>query len=762
MKKILLPVICYLLSVNCLAAIPTDYYKSIDGKTGDAICATLFSIISSHTDVGYEGLYDVYPTSDVIPGTNQVWDIYSTCDWKHGSKQCGNYKEVCDCYNREHTVPQSWFGEAKPMVSDAFHVMPTDGKVNGQRSNYPYGECAKGESEGAKALGRLGASTFSGYSGKVFEPVDEYKGDIARNYFYMVTCYRNKNFTQSSEGKVMFSYTGGTAALTDYTIALMLKWHRQDPVSQKEIDRNNAIYAKQHNRNPFIDYPCLAEYIWGENKAQKLDLSAIMSSEHENFLSAEYNSGCNCNTDQPTILMPKTSTTTAIGSASLGDSVSKDIYVQGINLTQSLSCAITGTDAACFSLNKNSITVTDAQEGCFITITYSPTATGSHTATLTISSAEIKTAVTVTLTGESKAELVTPVTGTNIAMVAYGIRDTIRQKVYVKTTNITSNLYIGIASSGTSCFSVKPTLLTAAQANAGDTLLVTYIPNTIGELSTNLIVNSTGKEFQQPTVLLHGACVFQVKEPTDITTSSATLHWVNAGVDNYIVDVFFLAQEKKDSVIILDDAMGQKASATNAKVYSTEDPTAIRLGTGSGGGSITYSNLDLSAGGTVTVRAKTYKSDVTTLQVSIGSAKQSVALTSSYQDYSFDIPTGASSNSTVKFETTKGNNRAYIQHVTIMSGGTKEVRNHLLGYPALTTDLSYQVVGLLPETDYSYTIKPEGLAESDIYTFATAESPTSLESITNHHSPITKMMKEGHLFINNNGRLYNILGTPVE
>lgn len=274
MKKILLPflIIC---TLPVCATAPNGYYNNVYGKAGTGqILDALFSIISSHTDVGYTGLYSVYPTSDVRPGTNQVWDMYSTCTFIHGQKKCGTYNTVCDCYNREHSVPQSWFGEATPMKSDAFHVVPTDGKVNGQRSNNPYGECAGGTRVTSQALGRLGSSTFPGYSGTVFEPDDQYKGDFARGYFYMVACYYNKNFTQSG-GNVMFTYSNGHAGLTSYAINLLLKWHREDPVSQKELDRNEAIYAKQHNRNPFIDHPCLAEYIWGDKQGETVSLTSI-------------------------------------------------------------------------------------------------------------------------------------------------------------------------------------------------------------------------------------------------------------------------------------------------------------------------------------------------------------------------------------------------------------------------------------------------------------------------------------------------------
>lgn len=268
MKKLYLVLLLFPLLV--FGVEPTGYYNAAVGKIDAALKTQLYTIISTGTvNVGYDGLYNVYPTSDVT-ADGKVWDMYSTCSWTHGIKKCGNYSVVCDCYNREHTIPQSWFNEESPMVSDAHHIYPTDGKVNGQRSNYPHGECSGGTTlSGGK--GRLGSSTFVEYSGTVFEPVDEYKGDFARTYFYFATRYQN----------IMTSFIGGPTfdhttypSLATWSIDLYLKWSRQDPVSEKEINRNNAIYAFQKNRNPFIDHPELAEYIWGTKKGTPWSLTA--------------------------------------------------------------------------------------------------------------------------------------------------------------------------------------------------------------------------------------------------------------------------------------------------------------------------------------------------------------------------------------------------------------------------------------------------------------------------------------------------------
>ncbi len=272
-KHILVCIACLMGAAMLHAEAPANYYAEAEGKSGEDLRKALYTIIGSHTNVKYDGLYNVYPTSDVTDD-GKVWDMYSTCTWEHGKNQCGNYSKVCDCYNREHSVPQSWFNKANPMVADAFHVYPTDGKVNGQRSNYPFGECSGGKNLGGKALGRLGSSTFSGYSGTVFEPDDQYKGDFARTYFYMATCYANINFTQADNGNKVFTYSENSekkkiAGFTTYAVNLFMKWHRNDAVSEKETNRNDAVYAKQKNRNPFIDHPELAEYIWGDKKGQK-------------------------------------------------------------------------------------------------------------------------------------------------------------------------------------------------------------------------------------------------------------------------------------------------------------------------------------------------------------------------------------------------------------------------------------------------------------------------------------------------------------
>lgn len=186
----------------------------------------------------------------------------------------------CD-WNREHVLPKSWWGHddnnPQAMYSDLMHVFPTNPTMNSLRSAYPYSEVANPTQTMEGSDCKVGNSTFPGYSNTAFEPADEYKGDLARIYFYMITCYNDVNFSQNTypDGSTnVFSYIGGKPVFTDFAKNLFLKWHRQDPVSDRERHRNDAVQAIQGNRNPFVDIPDLAEYIWGTKQGEMFTFGA--------------------------------------------------------------------------------------------------------------------------------------------------------------------------------------------------------------------------------------------------------------------------------------------------------------------------------------------------------------------------------------------------------------------------------------------------------------------------------------------------------
>lgn len=280
-RRLLIVAAAILLSTQLFAQIPANYqtsYEGLIGKQGASLFSALETIAAQgFSSLGYDGLYTAFLSTDK-DANGRLIDMYSTCSFLPSDK-CGNYNSVCDCYNREHSLPKSWWGGSKNNAySDLFHLVPTDGKVNNQRGNVPFGECANGSSLGGHALGKKGSSTLSGYTsvGTVFEPDDQYKGDFARGYFGMLVRYGTTLAFTTSEGATTFSNSSKTInannhfGLTNYGVALLMKWHRQDTVSAKETKRNTGIQATQGNRNPFIDCPILAEYLWGDKAGQSV------------------------------------------------------------------------------------------------------------------------------------------------------------------------------------------------------------------------------------------------------------------------------------------------------------------------------------------------------------------------------------------------------------------------------------------------------------------------------------------------------------
>ena len=245
-----------------LMAQSTDYYKNADGKSDSELKTALWQIINKHTQLSYRQLWEAYYETDVRDD-GKVWDMYSNAtNYTFGTDQIGSNgnqgRQEGDGYNREHSMPKSWFNDEYPMYTDLVHLVPTDGYVNGRRSNNPFGETTNPTYTSDGGFSKLGPSSISGYSGTVFEPNDEYKGDFARIYFYMVTCYEDRISSWDSDMLSGNKYP----AFTTWALDMLLRWAEEDPVSQKEIDRNNAVYKWQGNRNPYVDYPGLEQYVW--------------------------------------------------------------------------------------------------------------------------------------------------------------------------------------------------------------------------------------------------------------------------------------------------------------------------------------------------------------------------------------------------------------------------------------------------------------------------------------------------------------------
>ncbi|HMO60833.1 MAG TPA: endonuclease [Ferruginibacter sp.] len=263
-------------TTNSTTGVPPGYYDAANNLTCAALKTALKDIITANSiQLNYNpDTWNAFTTTDLHRNdantADVIWDIYSDNPngpeayyFDFGTQQCGNYAKEGDCYNREHSFPQEWFGSKQyPMYSDLHHVFPTDGWVNGLHASNPYGEVSNPivtTSNGSKS----GLNTYGCYSGIVFEPIDAYKGDVARAQLYIITRYEDSMIKWRSNGDADKVLNGTLyPSLDDWYIQLLLKWNKIDPVSQKEIDRNNAIYALQNNRNPFVDNPDYADSIF--------------------------------------------------------------------------------------------------------------------------------------------------------------------------------------------------------------------------------------------------------------------------------------------------------------------------------------------------------------------------------------------------------------------------------------------------------------------------------------------------------------------
>jgi len=270
MNRIFTTLLLLIIIMSVSAQIPNGYYDSAEGLSGESLKTALYEIINDHYAQSYGSIWTHFESTDAKPN-GKVWDMYSDVpggtppyEYTFGSDQCGNYSSEGDCYNREHSFPKSWFNDAAPMVTDLFHIVPTDGYVNSKRSNYPFGETNNPSWTSMNGC-KKGSNSTPGYSGTIFEPIDEYKGDFARVYFYMATRYEDIIAGWENNSSNADATLDGSSypVYEDWFLELILDWDQNDPVSQKEIDRNNAIYNIQNNRNPFVDHPEYVGMVWG-------------------------------------------------------------------------------------------------------------------------------------------------------------------------------------------------------------------------------------------------------------------------------------------------------------------------------------------------------------------------------------------------------------------------------------------------------------------------------------------------------------------
>jgi endonuclease I len=436
----------------------------------------------------------------------------------HTTDKCGSYSTEGNCYNREHTFCDSWLGAASPQRSDAHHILPTDGYVNNRRSSYPHGKVgtATWTSSNGSKLGSADAST--GYSGIVFEPIDEFKGDFARMYFYVATRYESKIagwVGNGSAGEILAGNTYPAYKVWFYT--MMVQWADQDPVSQKEITRNNAIYAVQKNRNPYIDHPELVDFIWGSKKGQAWSASG-----------GTY----------PTLSTPTAGSTIDFGKIAYQQTASSGILISAANLTGDLTFALTGTNAANFSISTTTITKAQAEAGYNLSINYSASTVGAQTAQITITGGGISSTV-VNLKATSSDEFLA-MPATNISSTGFNANWTSS----AAATGYSLNVFTMQSSGGT----VSQTLLEddfsslSAWTATGYTTVTELTSNVrLGSSSSYGTITSGALNMSSPTTLLvrakqynsDASAKFTVKANGDSIASFLT----TSGIVDYTVNI---------------------------------------------------------------------------------------------------------------------------------------------------------------------------------------------------------------------------------
>ena len=348
------------------AAVPMGYYSTLAGKSGQALKNAIHDLAVQRTVHSYGSLWTYFPQTDHMPDDpTQVWDMYSDYTY-YFSTHLGNSTSGM---NKEHSVPKSWWGgytESQGYIAytDLNHLYPSDAEANGAKLHYPLGEVSRVDFDnGCTRTGSPKAGQGGG-SSMVFEPDDRYKGDFARTYMYMASAYQDYQWKYT-----WMMGNGSWLTLNQWSIDLLLRWAREDPVSDKEKDRNDAVYRCQNNRNPFIDFPDLMEYIWGNRSGEV------------------FTGGDDVIDGPPELISPVQDTEIYLGEVALGKSLNITVYVKGHNLTSNLSVTIYRDDAAMFSLPVHSIDRSTAcsNQGYPLTITYTPTELGTHKARLLIS-----------------------------------------------------------------------------------------------------------------------------------------------------------------------------------------------------------------------------------------------------------------------------------------------------------------------------------------------------------------------------------------
>lgn len=279
MKNLISGMMIAAVALMLMSAAPAGYYSALEGKSGAELktavkkAALPEDFVTIVYGMGHTSFktWQAFEITDVrmIQGKPAWWDMYSN--------RLVYVESGVSSLNIEHSVANSWWGGEAGNVqaySDLFHLNPSNSEANGKKSNNPLGVVGANPAYN-NGMTRVGAPA-AGYGGgatTVFEPADEYKGDFARAYFYIMTAYDDISWRDDKGGEKMYTIADGKIELQPWVAKMLLEWSAADPVDSKEYKRNEEIFKYQKNRNPFIDYPVLAEYIWGSKKGDRFSVA---------------------------------------------------------------------------------------------------------------------------------------------------------------------------------------------------------------------------------------------------------------------------------------------------------------------------------------------------------------------------------------------------------------------------------------------------------------------------------------------------------
>lgn len=239
-----------------------SYASSLQGLKGAALKAQLHTIMQPTTILDYGSgsgaTWSGFYQTDRDPETNECYNRYSSQKFYFTSST-----SAPSGMNIEHSFPKSWWGGTKNNAyKDLYHLYPTDASANSDKSNYAMGVVTNVKSS-EEGYDKVGTGTINGVSGvSCWEPGDQYKGDFARSYMYMAIVYSNLTFVKVGlQTMANEDYPG----LKSWASSLYIAWGKQDLVDALERNRNNAVAKIEGNRNLLVDYPYLADYVWGDS-----------------------------------------------------------------------------------------------------------------------------------------------------------------------------------------------------------------------------------------------------------------------------------------------------------------------------------------------------------------------------------------------------------------------------------------------------------------------------------------------------------------